>query len=36
MTMLRSSANKARDRYRHPKETLQFFGLRPDMTVVEI
>lgn len=32
----RSDANKARDRYRHPKETLQFFGLRPDMTVVEI
>ncbi len=32
----RSEANKARDRYRHPKETLLFFGLRPDMTVVEI
>jgi predicted methyltransferase len=32
----RSAANKARDRYRHPKETLQYFGLRPDMTVVEI
>lgn len=26
----------ARDRYRHPQETLAFFGLRPDMTVVEI
>jgi predicted methyltransferase len=26
----------ARDRYRHPLETLQFFGLRPDQTVVEI
>tara|TARA_R110002072_G_scaffold104833_16_gene229530 strand:+ start:2848 stop:3672 length:825 start_codon:yes stop_codon:yes gene_type:complete len=26
----------ARDRYRHPAETLEFFGLRPDMTVVEI
>lgn len=25
-----------RDRYRHPKETLNFFGLKPDMTVVEI
>ncbi|WP_428380645.1 class I SAM-dependent methyltransferase [Nevskia ramosa] len=25
-----------RDRYRHPLETLSFFGLRPDMTVVEI
>ena len=32
----RSDANKARDRYRHPKETLEFFGLRPEMTVVEI
>ena len=32
----RSAANKARDRYRHPKETLEFFGLRPEMTVVEI
>lgn len=26
----------ARDRYRHPVETLKFFGLQPDMTVVEI
>lgn len=25
-----------RDHYRHPVETLEFFGLRPDMTVVEI
>jgi len=25
-----------RDRYRHPLETLSFFGLRADMTVVEI
>ena len=32
----RTDANRARDRYRHPKETLQFFGLKPDMTVVEI
>lgn len=32
----RSDANKARDKYRHPKETLLFFGLEPDMTVVEI
>ncbi len=32
----RSEANKARDAYRHPKETLQFFGLTPGMTVVEI
>lgn len=32
----RSGANKARDRYRHPAETLTFFGLKPDMTVVEV
>lgn len=32
----RSERNRARDRYRHPKETLAFFGLRRDMTVVEI
>jgi predicted methyltransferase len=32
----RREANRARDRYRHPKETLAFFGFRPDMTVVEI
>jgi predicted methyltransferase len=32
----RSEANRARDAYRHPKETLLFFGLRPEMHVVEI
>jgi predicted methyltransferase len=32
----RSADNKARDQYRHPLETLTFFGIRPDMTVVEI
>jgi predicted methyltransferase len=32
----RSDANRARDQYRHPVETLQFFGIRPDMTVVEL
>ena len=32
----RSDKNKARDKYRHPKETLLFFGLTPQMTVVEI
>jgi predicted methyltransferase len=32
----RSEENRARDRYRHPKETLLFFGLRETMTVVEI
>jgi len=32
----RSAENKARDAWRHPKETLAFFGLRQDMTVLEI
>ena len=32
----RSAANKARDTYRHPVQTLQFFGIKPDMTVIEI
>lgn len=32
----RSEANRARDVYRHPAQTLAFFGLKPTMTVVEI
>ena len=32
----RSAENKSRDAYRHPFETLMFFGIKPDMTVVEI
>ena len=32
----RSDANKARDTYRHPKQTLAFFGIKPTMTVVEV
>ena len=32
----RSEQNKARDQYRHPREMLTFFGIRPDMTVIEI
>ncbi|MGH8260202.1 MAG: class I SAM-dependent methyltransferase [Steroidobacteraceae bacterium] len=32
----RSAAHRARDIYRHPKQTLLFFGIRPDMRVVEI
>ncbi len=32
----RTPANLARDRYRHPAETLGFFGIRPDQTVVEL
>ena len=34
--MHRSEQNKARDRYRHPIETLTFFGIKGDMTVVEL
>lgn len=32
----RSDANRARDAHRHPRETLAFFGVAPDMTIVEI
>jgi len=32
----RTAAFKARDPYRHPKETLLFFGIRPDAHVAEI
>ncbi|MCC7410116.1 MAG: class I SAM-dependent methyltransferase [Gammaproteobacteria bacterium] len=32
----RSESNRLRDRYRHPLQTLSFFGLRADMTVVEL
>ena len=32
----RTPANVARDRYRHPYETLSFFGVEADDTVVEI
>jgi predicted methyltransferase len=32
----RSAGNKARDQYRHPRETLEFFGIRPEMSVIEI
>jgi predicted methyltransferase len=32
----RPGRHKARDQYRHPIETLTFFGVEPDMTVVEI
>ncbi|MGQ0835201.1 MAG: class I SAM-dependent methyltransferase [Gammaproteobacteria bacterium] len=32
----RSIEHKARDQYRHPKETLLFFGIRPEMSVVEV
>ena len=32
----RSEANRARDAYRHPQETLSFFGIAPGMTVMEL
>jgi predicted methyltransferase len=32
----RTAAFQARDRYRHPMQVLKFFGLKPDMSVVEI
>jgi predicted methyltransferase len=32
----RSTAERARDTYRHPKETLLFFGVRPEMNVLEV
>ncbi|HXH74251.1 MAG TPA: hypothetical protein VNJ08_04755 [Bacteriovoracaceae bacterium] len=32
----RNPENKKRDIYRHPQQTLEFFGIQPHMTVVEI
>jgi predicted methyltransferase len=32
----RSAENRARDQYRHPLDTLLFFGIKPEMTVVEV
>ena len=32
----RSEPNKARDKYRHPRETLAFFGVAPNQNVIEI
>jgi predicted methyltransferase len=32
----RTEANRARDQYRHPAETLAFFGVKPTDTVVEL
>ena len=32
----RTEANRARDQYRHPRETLGFFGVKPSDTLVEI
>src|SRR5689334_7559589 len=35
-SQFRTEENKKRDEYRHPLQTLTFFGLEPQMTVVEI
>jgi predicted methyltransferase len=32
----RSAENRARDAFRHPEETLLFFGIRPEMKVLEV
>ncbi|MGH7057214.1 MAG: hypothetical protein ACREFZ_04930, partial [Acetobacteraceae bacterium] len=32
----RTPAFVKRDQYRHPLQVLEFFGIRPDMTVVEL
>jgi len=32
----RTPANVARDVYRHPKQVLEFFGVKPDSVVVEV
>ena len=32
----RSAEDKARDEYRHPKEALEFWGLAPGMTILEV
>lgn len=32
----RSEENRQRDVHRHPRETLEFFGLKTDMTVLEV
>jgi predicted methyltransferase len=32
----RNPNNVARDKYRHPRETLAFFGIKPNQTVMEI
>ncbi len=32
----RRDGNRARDEWRHPQETLSFFGIEPDMTIAEV
>jgi len=36
LAMPHRDEDRPRDQYRHPAETLAFFGLRPDMNVVEL
>jgi predicted methyltransferase len=36
MSDMRSAKAKVRDEYRNPQQTLRFFGLKPNMTVVEV
>jgi predicted methyltransferase len=33
---LRDETAKQRDQYRHPQQTLEFFGIKPDMAVLEL
>ncbi len=33
---VRKAEDRLRDKYRHPEQTLAFFGIKPDMKVVEI
>lgn len=35
LTMSQRDGDRARDQYRHPAETLRFFGVKPGMTVVD-
>ena len=32
----RTAEEQARDVYRHPRETLEFFAVKPDMAIVEV
>jgi predicted methyltransferase len=32
----RRAENRVRDQWRHPNDTLSFFGIEPDMTIVEV
>ena len=32
----RAESNQARDHYRHPQQTLEFFGITADMTIIEV